>query len=197
MADVAIFPSILGVRRGVVRAGEILRFRGHQVTIVDLYDGWIFDDYREAFDFAESRGRERLMEKAVREVRHLPDGFIAAGFSMGAGVAQHIAGRRDVSSVLMFSGAASLEAAGLGAWPEGVGGQIHYMDSDPYRNPGAVEEVAAAIDAAGAVVDVYAYEGDGHLFTDSSLPDEYDARAAEIFWRRVLDHCAGYRLSAA
>lgn len=34
------------------------------------------------------------------------------------------------------------------------------------------------------------YPSTGHLFTDESLPDEYGAEAAKLFWPRVLAFCA-------
>jgi dienelactone hydrolase len=38
-------------------------------------------------------------------------------------------------------------------------------------------------------VQVFDYPGGGHLFTDSSLPREYDRRATELLWSRVLPFC--------
>ena len=33
---------------------------------------------------------------------------------------------------------------------------------------------------------LFDYPGDGHLFTDPTLPDEFDADATELLWSRVL-----------
>lgn len=33
---------------------------------------------------------------------------------------------------------------------------------------------------------MFDYPGSGHLFTDASLPEEFDAEAAELLWTRVL-----------
>lgn len=35
--------------------------------------------------------------------------------------------------------------------------------------------------------------GAGHLFTDPSLPDEYDEQAAALLWQRVLAFCRAPR----
>jgi dienelactone hydrolase len=45
MTTIALFPSVLGVRRGVLDAAERLRGDGHEVLVADLYDGRTFDDY--------------------------------------------------------------------------------------------------------------------------------------------------------
>jgi dienelactone hydrolase len=34
------------------------------------------------------------------------------------------------------------------------------------------------------------YPGAGHLFTDASLPKEYDVQATTLLWSRVLPFCA-------
>ncbi|GAA1206737.1 hypothetical protein GCM10009655_02330 [Rhodoglobus aureus] len=45
-------------------------------------------------------------------------------------------------------------------------------------------------EAAWASVEVFDYPGAGHLFTDSSLPAEFDAESTELLWSRVLPFCA-------
>jgi dienelactone hydrolase len=57
---------------------------------------------------------------------------------------------------------------------------------DPFRNEEWVEAVATSIRSAGAAVEVFDYPGDGHLFTDASLPAEYQPDEAELLWERVL-----------
>jgi dienelactone hydrolase len=47
----------------------------------------------------------------------------------------------------------------------------------------------AEVHAAGAPVEVFDYPGNGHLFTDASLPAEYDETATELFWPRALAFC--------
>ena len=187
---IALFHSVLGVRPGVIDAAERLRAAGHAVEVVDQYDGRVFDDYDEASKYAEGGGFPALMERAVAAVAPLPEGFIAAGFSNGGGMAEYVALQRRVGGVLMLSGALPLDMLGAAAWPEGVPAQIHYTVDDPFRRQDWIDAVAASVRAAGAPVEVFDYPGSGHLFTDASLPDEYDAEAAETLWQRVLDFCA-------
>ncbi|MDQ3675534.1 MAG: dienelactone hydrolase family protein [Actinomycetota bacterium] len=186
MPQVALFHSVLGVRPGVEDAAERLRAAGHEVLVVDQYDGRVFDDYDEAGALVESIGFPELMRRAVGTVEALPDGFVAAGFSNGGGMAEYVATQRRVAGVLMLSGALPVEMLGADAWPAGVPAQIHYTQGDPRRRQEWVDAVVASICNAGAPLEVFDYPGGGHLFTDPSLPDEYQPEETELLWQRVL-----------
>lgn len=190
MVDIALFHSVLGVRPGVLDAAERLRAAGHEVLTVDQYDGRVFDDYDEAAAFVETVGFPALMGRAAAAVEGLPDGFLTVGFSNGGGMAEFVALTRKVSGVVLLSGALPLDMLDADAWPAGVPAQIHYTLDDPYREQAWIDAVAKSVEAAGAPVSVYDYPGSGHLFTDASLPKEYDAQASELLWRRVIAFCA-------
>jgi dienelactone hydrolase len=187
--NIALFHSSFGVRQGVLDAADRLRNDGHDVLIVDQYDGRVFDDYAEADRFVEQLGFPELMRRAVDAVQHLPDGFIAAGFSNGGGMAEYVATQRRCSGALLMSGALPVTMLGAPGWPHGVPVQIHYMTNDPRRRQEWVDAYIEEIRAADAQVELFDYPGNGHLFTDSSLPDEYDAAAAELLWSRALAFC--------
>lgn len=189
MTDIALFHSSLGVRAGIVDAADRLRAEGHRVLVVDQYDGRVFDDYAEADGFVDQVGFPELMRRAVAAVHVLPDGFVVAGFSNGGGMAEYVATQRPCSGVLMLSGALPVQLLGANAWPAGVPAQIHYTERDPRRRQEWIDAVAADVRAAGAVVEVFDYPGSGHLFTDPSLPVEYDEQAANSLWSRVLAFC--------
>jgi dienelactone hydrolase len=189
MTAIALFHSSLGVRAGIVAAADRLRVEGHRVLVVDQYDGRVFDDYAEADRFVAQVGFPELMRRAVDAVRDLPDGFVAAGFSNGGGMAEYVATRRPCSGVLMLSGALPVQLLGAAAWPAGVPAQIHYAAGDPRRRQEWIDAVVADVRAAGGLVEVFDYPGSGHLFTDPSLLDEYDEPAATLLWSRVLAFC--------
>ena len=42
---------------------------------------------------------------------------------------------------------------------------------------------------AGGPVEIFDYPGTGHLFTDPSLPAEYDEHATSLLWERALAFC--------
>jgi dienelactone hydrolase len=65
MASIALFHSVLGVRPGVQDAAARLRARGHEVLVVDQYDGRSFDDYATAVAYQEVVGFPALMQAAL------------------------------------------------------------------------------------------------------------------------------------
>jgi dienelactone hydrolase len=190
MTQIALFHSALGIRPGITDAAARLEAEGHEVEVVDLYGGGrVFDDYGEASAFVEEVGFPELMRRAAAGCERLDDGFVAMGFSNGAGMAEHVALHRSVGGVVIASGALPLEMLGATGWPTGVPAQIHAAVGDPFRDQAWIDAVAAAVRKV-APLDLHDdYPGTGHLFTDASLPAEYDADAAALFWDRVLAFC--------
>jgi dienelactone hydrolase len=188
MTTVALVPSVLGIRPGVLDAAERLGRDGHDVLVVDLFEGRTFDDYEPAMAFAEEElGHAELMRRAREAVADLPDGFVAAGFSLGCVMAVHIATQRAVSGVLMIAGALPASALGADArWPAGVPAQTHATLGDPWREQDMIDQAALEVQAAGGTLEVFDYPGTGHLFTDASLRAEYDPVGTELLWSRVL-----------
>ena len=190
MAIVAIFHSALGVRPGLVEFANKLKTIGREVHIVDQYDGQVFDDYDEAGAYVDEVGFPDLMVKAIQGVADRPDGFVAIGFSNGAGMAEFVAANRPVSGVVMASGALPLETIGI-TWPQGVPAQIHSTVEDPRREQDAIDSVKKAVEDAGGTVEVFDYPGSGHLFADSSMADEYQPAEAELMLSRIKDFLDG------
>jgi dienelactone hydrolase len=183
---VALFHSVLGVREGIADAQRRLRAAGHDVVVVDQYDGQVFDSYPEAAAHAESVGFPELMRRAVDGVAALADGFVAMGFSNGGGMATFVAAHRAVSRVVLCSGALPLDRIGIEHWPAAVPAQLHYAVDDPFKTSGSVESVLRSVNEAGAAAEYFQYPGSGHLFTDSSLPEEFDAAASDALWSQVI-----------
>lgn len=190
MTQIVLFPSVLGVRQGVHDAADLFRENGHDVLVVDQYGGRVFDDYDEASKYEKSIGYPELMRHAVEAVTEVPDGFVTAGFSNGAAMAEYIATQRQVDGVLMFSGAMDISMLGAESWPAGVGAQIHFTVDDPFRDQAGIDAVVDQVRAADATIEVFDYPGTGHLFTDRSMALEYDADAANLLWSRALQFCA-------
>jgi dienelactone hydrolase len=186
MTSIALFHSALWVRPGISEAADRLRAAGHQVSVVDQYDGLVFDDYAKGIAYTEQVGFPALMQAALDGVSELPDGFVAAGFSNGAGMAEYVATRRRCAGLLLFSGALPLNLLGAAPWPTGLPVQIHYSLDDPFRRQEWIDAVAADATRGGGRVETFDYPGTGHLFTDPSLPTEYDPGATELLWQRAL-----------
>jgi dienelactone hydrolase len=187
MTTVVLFHSVLGIRQGVLDAAERLRADGHQVLVPDLFEGRTFDDYKPAMAWSDALGIEALAERGLEAVADLPDGFVVGGFSQGSSVAVYVAIHRGVSGVLQFSGVNILGWFGPNAvWPAGVNSQAHQTLGDPFREDEITDEAVRDVTAAGGTLELFDYPGDGHLFTDPTLPAEYDAEATELLWSRVL-----------
>ena len=188
MATIALFHSVLGVRQGVIDAADRLRQDGHEVLVPDLFDGRTFEAYDPAMHFAwEELGQATILRRALDAVAHLPDGLVAAGFSLGCVPAAHVATSRPASGVLMLSGAIPVSAFGDGRqWPAGLRAQTHAMVDDPWRDEDELAQAVRDVEAGGGGIEVFDYPGRGHLFTDPTLPDEYDPVATELLWSRVL-----------
>src|SRR3954451_20892640 len=126
MTSIASFHSALGVRPGISEAADRLRAAGHQVAVVDQYDGRVFYDDAKGRAYPERGAFPALMPAALDGFTELPDGFVAAGFSNGAGMAEYVATRRRCAGLLLFSGALPLNMLGAAPWPTGLPVQIHY-----------------------------------------------------------------------
>jgi len=190
MASIALFHSVLGVRPGITDAAGRLRAAGHEVLVVDQYGGRVFDDYAEAGAHVDAVGFPALMQLALDAVGELPDGFVAAGFSNGAGMAEYVATQRRCAGALLVSGALPVAMLGAGAWPAGTPVQLHYGERDPHRVQEWVDGFLADVRGSGGEVEFVEHPVAGHLFTDPSLPAEHDAAATEVLWERALAFCA-------
>src|SRR4051812_42128507 len=104
------------------------------------------------------------MQAALDATADLSDGFLMAGFSNGAGMAEHVALHRPVAAAMLFSGAMPLPFLGADAWPAVVPVQLHYAVSDPNRNQEWVDQFLAAVRASGADAEFHEYVASGHLF---------------------------------
>ena len=106
MAHILLFPSVLGVRRGITDLAEMLTGVGHSVTTVDILDGETFDDYETAGARSQEVGLPAQMATALERTAGEPP-FVAIGFSGGAGMAQWVASQRpdDVRGLVQAGGA--------------------------------------------------------------------------------------------
>jgi dienelactone hydrolase len=193
MTRIALFHSVLGVRPGVLAAANVFRDAGHQVEVIDQYDGRVFADYAEASALAESIGYPVLMASALRAVADDPGPLVTAGFSNGAGMAEYVAAARGgaaggVLGSLQFSGALPLEMTGVSQWPVATPVQLHYSADDPFRDDAWVGGFVGDVAASGSPIETFLdYPIAGHLFTDASLPEEYDEAAAALAFERALE----------
>jgi hypothetical protein len=95
--------------------------------------------------------------------------------------------------------AAAVPASALGddvRWPAGVPAQTHSTLVDPWREQDELDQTVRDVEAGGGTIEVFDYPGSGHLFTDPTLPDEYDSVITETFWSRALPFVRACGLTA-
>jgi len=183
MTDVVLYHHVQGLTEGVRSFADELRQSGHTVHTPDLFDGRTFATIDEGIAFAKEVGFGALAERGTAAAEEIAPEAVYAGFSFGVMAAQQLAQTRlgARGALLMYS---CLPVAEFGeAWPEDVPVQVHGKEADPFF----LED----LDAARALVDstdqaeLFLYQGEEHLFADSSLP-AYDPAAAALLTERVL-----------
>ena len=195
MADIVVFHSVLGPRAGVTDAADRLRAAGHTVHTPDLDRGEArFDEYDPAIAYEHGIGYRELLRRAAADVAPLPPSLVYMGFSAGGAPAEWLAATRPGAlACILLHAALPLRVMELETWPATVPAQLHFMRDDPFRDQAEIDGMAADVRAAGAPFVLFEYAGAGHLFTDPSLPAEYDSAATETLWDRVLALLAGLR----
>ena len=191
MAEVVLYHHIQGLTAGVVAFADELRRAGHTVHTPDLLGGRTFATIDEGMAHARDVGFGVLLERGVAAAEALSTpGLVYGGFSSGVMPAQQLAqAHEDARGALLFHGCLPVSEFGE-RWPDGIPVQVHGMDADPFfAEEGGDLDAARELVASTDQADLFLYPGNGHLFTDSSLPD-YQPAAAQLLMERVLDFLA-------
>ncbi|MEV6281945.1 dienelactone hydrolase family protein [Kribbella sp. NPDC051770] len=184
MAEVLLFHHVVGLTDGVRAFADALRAAGHTVHTPDLFEGRTFGSLPEGMEYVRSVGFGEIAERGAREAEKLPAELVYAGFSLGVVPAQRLAQTRPGAKGAVFFDSA-LPVAEFGTWPHGLPVQVHANERDEFYLEDA--EAAKGLVAEGA--ELFLYDGDQHLFADSSLPS-YDEKAATLATERVLEFLA-------
>ncbi|MDT0346505.1 dienelactone hydrolase family protein [Streptomyces litchfieldiae] len=188
MSCIMLFHSAYGPRPAVRQAVERLSAAGHRVVAPDLYGGRTTDTVEAGMEIKDGIGRDELLRRAIAATApHSDEGVVYAGFSLGGSLAQTIAlGDSRAKGLLLLHGTADIaEDASV----DGLPVQLHVADPDPFEPHDWLNAWYLRMRRAGAEVEVYRYQGAGHLYTDPELPD-YDAEAAEATWATALGFLA-------
>lgn len=186
MANIVIFHSVLGLRKGIIEAAEMLREKGHNVLTPDLYEGETFDDMEKANRRFQEIGIPEMMSRTMTSINDFPNDAVYAGFSNGgASALLHAGTRPGAKGCLLFHAALPLNALGIEKWPSDVPVRVHYARKDPWKNQQFIDQLSNSVHQSGASYEYFEYPCTGHLFTDPYLPD-YDKRSTELLWQRVI-----------
>ncbi|MBM6401153.1 dienelactone hydrolase family protein [Phycicoccus sonneratiae] len=185
MTDILLLHHLHGLTAGVTGLADGLRAGGHTVHTPDLFEGRTFATLDEGADFARSVGFDVVRARGVAAAEGLPDDLVVAGISLGVMAAQQLAQNRPgVRAALLYEAFAAPE--NFGTWPDGVPAQVHGMEHDPFFGEEGDLDAAREFAAGRDDVEVFAYPGSVHLFTDSTLPT-YDADATRLVLDRSLE----------
>ena len=190
MAEVVLFHHVQGLTDGVRAFGAALGEGGHTVHVPDLFDGERPATIDEGIALVQAIGDEELDKRTAAVIDALPPGLVYGGFSFGGATAQALAQTTPgARGALLYESCVSLtEDWSFGLWPDGLPVQIHGMDKDPiFAGEGDLDAAKELVAIVGPqLAELFTYQGDKHLFTDSSLPS-YDPEAAALVIRRSVE----------
>lgn len=185
MVEVVLFHHAAGLTPGLRSIADRLRTSGHRVHTPDSYGGEWFTSLDAGLAHARSVGFPTLFERAVTAAETLPSEVVYAGFSIGVMPAQALAqNRAGARGALLVDACAPVGEFG-GSWPEDVPVQVHGMGEDPFFAHEGDLDAARELVASTPLAELFVYDGDQHLFADSSLPG-YRPTAAELLVERAL-----------
>ncbi len=185
MAEILLLHHIQGLTAGVVEFADALRAAGHTVHTPDLFEGRTFGSLEEGSSYVEAAGFADIRARGVAAAEGLPDDLVVAGISLGVMAAQQIAQNRPgVQGALLYE--AFADPSNFGTWPDGLPVQVHGMTEDPFFGKEGDLDAARQFAEGRDEAEVFAYTGDVHLFTDSSLPS-FDADATRLVLDRSLE----------
>lgn len=188
MVEVLLFHHVLGLTEGVTLFADELRSAGHTVHTPDLFDGRTFPSIEAGLAYVKGVGFEAVADRGVLAADSLPAELVYAGFSLGVVPAQKLAQTRPgARGALLFYSCLPVEE--FGTWPEGLRGQVHGMDRDPYFADEGDLDAARELVAQAPTVELFLYPGDQHYFADSTQPS-YDRDAANLLVSRTLEFLA-------
>lgn len=184
MAEIILFHHAQGLTEGVTAFADALRAAGHEVTLPDMYDGHTFDTLEEGLEYADQVGFGTVIKRGQDAVEDAPGEVVYIGFSLGVMPAQALAQTRAGTRGAVFFHSCVPPTEFADEWPAGVPVQVHAMEEDElFVEEGDLDAARELVKVAGA--ELFLYDGEDHLFADSSL-EEYDEEAATLALERVL-----------
>lgn len=178
-----------GLNDQIAGMADRLSAEGYDVLVPDLYRGRIATGPAEAnalmgaLDFADAATQD--VRGCARHLRAAGAPRVGVGgFCMGGALtviaAVHVA---EVDAALCFYGIPPASAADPARIRVPFSG--HFANRDDWCTPAAVDGLEGALAAAGVPHEVFRYDAE-HAFMNERRPEVYDAKAAELAWRRAI-----------
>jgi len=170
---------------------ERLAKEGFVVLAPDLYHGRTATTIDEAKQLRSKLNQKQVSTdilSAVEQLLALPavtsTSLGAIGFSLGGHWALwlSLAKPEFISAVTVFYGTknadySQAQAAYLG----------HFAESDEWVATSGVKKLEKSLRTANRPATFYVYEGTGHWFFEKDRKEAYNAKAAELAWKRTLE----------
>ena len=129
--------------------------------------------------YAKEVGFGEILERGKAAAEGLPNEVVYAGISLGVMPAQALAQTRPGATGAVFISGAFPPEEFDGPWPDGVPLQIHMKEDDEWVAEGDLD-AARGIVTTAKDADLFLYEGNQHLFVDSSLDDHDEGAATDL-----------------
>jgi carboxymethylenebutenolidase len=165
---------------------------GFVVGLSDLFDGETASDIEAAKRLRRAPRRMPMYRSLFADIEELarsgPPGtesVAVAGFSMGGHWAVWLSQRPDLpirSTVLYY-------AARAGSFKDSRSSFLaHYAEDDPWVSRASRRKMEGELVKAGRPYKAFDYAGSRHWFAESDRTAEYDEEAAELAFRRTVQH---------
>jgi dienelactone hydrolase len=143
----------------------------------------VFDDRETAFRHRDQLGIPEIIRRAEAAIE-AREASVFAGLSMGASLAQLFAATHPALAAILIHGVSGLDELGIERWPSSVPVAIHYSIDDSFVDTDTVKRFERDVRRSGGSLEIHAYAGSTHLFTDADHAD-FDAVASEQLWSHV------------
>ena len=184
--SVILLHEFFGLQDPFKDYADALNKEGFTVLAPDLYDGRIAGSIEEAKRFSDELDAEHAALRLKAAKNFLADNWHprvgVIGFSLGAFLGIQLAEDEGLEAAVAYYGIGNVDPANFDA-PL----QFHLAETDEWE---PLEDVQPAIQGwvdAGLDAEVHVYEGTGHWFANPSMPDAFDAEAADLAWGRTVE----------
>lgn len=191
-AGILLLHDFFGLSDSVRTIAAHFAAQGFATLAPDMYEGEVTDSIPRARELSKALNIAELVARLRREgerVKSMGGGRVGiVGFSMGAGLAMHLAQQdTGAGAVIAYYGCEEVDAS---AWPCPLMG--HFAESDEWTDPDEARRAFSAAQTSGHAVELHFYPETAHWFANADVPAAYDPAAAELATHRSLDFLRRY-----